>query len=139
MCIIIIVTITVKEKNMKRYSKQREVIINVLKKSKAHPSAAEIYLEVKKEIPNISLGTVYRNLNNLKSEGEILCFNTNGSKEHFDGNSKPHHHFYCTKCGKTQDVFIDSTAFFKEASSYLNGEVNGAEIVFSGICTLCKK
>lgn len=122
---------------MRRYSKQREAIKRALSKANCHRSASEIYLEVKKEIPNISLGTVYRNLNELKAEGEILTFNTGGG-EYFDGNPEPHFHFYCRCCGKTEDVFIEAESIINAANGYLSDMVDNAEIVFSGICKKCK-
>lgn len=124
---------------MRRYSKQREAIKKVLNKANYHPSASEIYLEVKKDIPNISLGTVYRNLNELKQEGEIIVFNTGVGGEHFDGNPKPHFHFYCKCCGKTEDIFLDSKDLLAAANKQLNDHIDSAEIVFSGICTSCKE
>lgn len=123
---------------MKRYSKQREAIKRVLSRLNYHPSASEIYLEVKKDIPNISLGTVYRNLNEMKNDGDILVFNTNTGKEYFDGNPDPHYHFYCRCCGKTEDVFIEGHELINKANTLLDDLIDNAEIVFSGICKNCK-
>ncbi len=123
---------------MRRYSKQREAIKRVLNKLNYHPSASEIYLEVKKDIPNISLGTVYRNLNEMKNDGDILVFNTGAGKEYYDGNPDPHYHFYCRCCGKTEDVFIESTELISRANGLLDDLIDQAEIVFSGICKKCK-
>src|SRR5512136_1321888 len=87
-----------------RMTKQKRVILEVLKNTKSHPTADWVYDKVKKKIPNISLGTVYRNLNILKSQGEILelCYGKGFSR--FDGNSSQHYHFTCEHCGRILDV-----------------------------------
>src|SRR5512135_2658698 len=87
-----------------RMTKQKRVILEVLKNTKSHPTADWVYDKVKKKIPNISLGTVYRNLNILKSQGEIteLCYGKGFSR--FDGNASHHYHFTCEQCGRILDV-----------------------------------
>ncbi len=65
-----------------------------------HPTASAVYNEVRKVIPNISLGTVYRNLAALSEEGVILSLSVGDGYEHFDGNSAPHAHLHCKRCGK---------------------------------------
>ena len=78
-----------------RKSRQREAIIRVLMSTTSHPTAEWVYEEVKKEIPNVSLGTVYRNLKLLKERGEILELEQTGHYRRFDGNSANHYHFRC--------------------------------------------
>ena len=70
----------------------------------SHPTVAWIYDEVRKEIPNISLGTVYRNLRLLRERGEILELELNGTSSRFDGKTNEHYHFRCEKCGRVFDV-----------------------------------
>ena len=116
----------------KRYSRQREAILKNLRHRTDHPSADMVYESLRHEIPNISLGTVYRNLNNLSENGSILRFAV-GGKEHFDGNITPHIHFICTDCGAIQDVFhacVDD--FTKGVSDLLNCTIHGANLVFHG-------
>jgi Fe2+ or Zn2+ uptake regulation protein len=86
-----------------RLTNQKRVILEYLKSTKLHPSAKEVYLEVKKKLPQISLGTVYRILNQLKEKGEVKEILTEVS--HFDGDLTPHSHFICQKCKKIFDVF----------------------------------
>ncbi len=86
-----------------RYSTQRKVIKDIVKSTKSHPSADWIFNKAKLVIPNISLGTVYRNLKHLEKIGEI---NTISDDQiiRYDGNTKPHHHLKCTKCGDLIDI-----------------------------------
>lgn len=87
-----------------RYSKQREAIRTYLISSNAHPTAETVYHAILKDFPNISLGTVYRNLNFLVEHGEAARLNIGDGLEHFDGNPKPHHHFYCRHCRRVLDL-----------------------------------
>ena len=90
-----------------RYSKQRETVLNVVNKSRAHPTAEMVYQEVKKEIPNISLGTVYRNLNVLAEQGMIKRISIPQDVDHFDHRNDEHYHFYCTTCNHLIDLPVD--------------------------------
>ena len=89
---------------MPRKSKQKEAILNFLRSTSSHPTANYIYEEVRREIPNISLGTVYRNLKLLKQEGKVLELDLAGSLSRFDGNTHNHYHFRCEQCGRIFDV-----------------------------------
>src|SRR5512143_488820 len=118
-----------------RMTKQKRVILEVLKNTKIHPTADWVYDKVKKKIPNISLGTVYRNLNILKSQGEILelCYGKGFSR--FDGNSMPHYHFTCEHCGRILDV--DPPSGFdidKEISAQLGARVKRHRLELYGSC-----
>ena len=83
---------------MANYSKQREAILQVLSETKSHPDAAWVYEQTRKIIPNISLGTVYRNLSNLQQSGEIVSLGVYGGVERFDADISEHLHFFCKKC-----------------------------------------
>ena len=113
---------------MKHYSKQREAILNVLRATDTHPTAAWIYEKVREQIPNISLGTVYRNLTELSSDGTILSIDVKDGQEHYDGNSSPHLHLRCKCCQSISDVVLDNdpltemalkNGFSAETSVYL--------------------
>ena len=93
---------------MKNYSRQREAILRVLKNSKSHPTAMQVYNEVKKEIPNISLGTVYRNLATLNAHGDIISIAVGDGNEHYDGDISPHIHLRCRCCGGIEDLVLAS-------------------------------
>jgi Fe2+ or Zn2+ uptake regulation protein len=92
------------KKGFIRKTRQRDLILKTLRGTKSHPTADWIYEKVKKEIPNISLGTVYRNLSTLKEMGEILELNYGSKYSRFDGNPQNHYHFVCTECGRVFDV-----------------------------------
>ncbi len=89
---------------MKNYSRQREAILNVLHSTDTHPTASWIYEQVRECIPNISLGTVYRNLSALAENGDILSINVGDGFEHFDGDISPHAHLHCKCCGRLYDA-----------------------------------
>ena len=89
---------------MERKTKQREAILRLLKDTTAHPTADWIYTQVKMEIPNISLGTVYRNLKLLRENGEISELDFSGTYSRFDGNPANHYHFKCELCERIFDL-----------------------------------
>ena len=87
-----------------KYSRQREYIREYVRSCKEHPTADSIYGKMKEEFPNISLGTVYRNLSLLVELGEITKISVDNGPERFDCNTKPHSHFVCTYCHCIQDM-----------------------------------
>ena len=91
---------------MKHYSRQREAILNVLRSTDTHPTAVWIYEKVREQIPNISLGTVYRNLTELSQSGDILSIDVRDGQEHYDGDNSPHLHLRCKACGSLSDVSL---------------------------------
>ena len=91
---------------MLKYSKQRESIKNFLVTRYDHPTAETVYLNIRKEFPNISLGTVYRNLNLLAEIGEIQKLSPGIGPDRFDGNPAPHYHFICRHCGCVMDLTV---------------------------------
>ncbi len=121
---------------MARYSKQREVINEILKNTKAHPSAAEVYAKAREVIPNISLGTVYRNLDSLSHDGEAQAF-TVGDIAHFDGNTAPHPHFFCQKCGRVMDLECDMEKLLSLMKGLDGCEVDSETVLLGGICSGC--
>ncbi len=122
---------------MARYSKQREVIGEILQSTKAHPSAAEVYKAAREIIPNISLGTVYRNLDALSHDGEAQTFVV-GDIAHFDADVSSHPHFFCKKCGRVSDLECD----MQKLVSLINGlegcEIDRETILIGGICSNCR-
>lgn len=123
----------------KRMTKQRKSILEVLKKTDTHPTADEIYEEVKKEIPNISLGTVYRNLNVLAEMGEIMILDYGSSYSRFDGNPENHYHFKCENCGKVFDI---KQKLLKELNKEIQNktpfDISYHRLEFYGTCPQCK-
>ena len=117
-----------------RLTNQKKVILEYLKSTKSHPCAREVYFEVKKKLPQISLGTVYRILNQLKEKGEIKEILTEVS--HFDGNLTPHSHSVCQKCKKIFDLFEEIPELKNKRLKV--GKINNYQIIFYGICNKCR-
>lgn len=122
---------------VQRNTKQKSGIKNFLMTRKDHPTAETVYLELKKTIPSISLGTVYRNLNQLSESGEILKLRFDDGLDHFDATTAEHHHFICRECGAVQDVFnvVDSIKIPEGAH---DGDIDGHFVYFYGKCAVCK-
>ncbi|WP_075717372.1 Fur family transcriptional regulator [Roseburia sp. 499] len=125
---------------MIKYSRQRECIKQFLSTRYDHPTAETVYLNVKKEFPNISLGTVYRNLSLLAELGEIQKISTGVGPDRFDGNPAPHYHFFCSKCGSVIDLEMEGIDHINIlASSQFDGEIDGHITYFYGKCSNCLK
>jgi len=128
------------EEKIKRFSRQREEILKTLKETKIHPTADWIYSQTKKKIPKLSLGTVYRNLNNLHQNGAIRKLQLGTSFDHFDADTSPHQHFICIKCGKIYDLFLDLEKDLKaEALKKEKFRIEKVEVAFHGVCLNCLK
>lgn len=121
-----------------KYSRQRECIKRYLMSTTEHPTADTVYINVRKEFPNISLGTVYRNLNLLAQNGDILKFSIPDSGDRFDGNTEAHFHFLCTKCGRVLDIpTSDFPDLIETASGHFPGEIHECSAFFRGVCEDC--
>ncbi len=123
----------------KRLTKQRQIILDELRKVRSHPSAFEVFKAVKKRVPKISLGTVYRNLKFLQSHSYIMgmvcgCCDC----EHFDGYTDHHEHFTCKICQKVYDL---KTSIVKELNiSKKDGhQIDDYQINLTGVCQKCLK
>lgn len=123
-----------------KFSRQREAIKEYLLNTKEHPTADTIYEHIRTIIPNISLGTVYRNLNLLVSNGEILKLISKDGKDRYDALISNHYHFICDKCGGVEDLMIDSLIDIEEVNK-LNHDllIQSHDITFTGICKKCLK
>ncbi|MGN0384227.1 MAG: transcriptional repressor [Eubacterium sp.] len=125
---------------MIKKSKQRDYIFECISKRCDHPTADMIYMDVKEHFPNISLGTIYRNLSLLSDMGEILNLNIGDGKDHFDANTCSHQHFICNECGCIQDIFMEDLDFVNQlAEKNFDGTITGNCIYFHGLCNNCKK
>lgn len=125
---------------MIKYSRQRECIKQFLASRHDHPTAETVYLNVKQEFPNISLGTVYRNLSLLTELGEIQKISTGIGPDRFDGNPAPHYHFFCRKCGCVMDLDMEGIDHINIlAGSQFDGEIEGNITYFYGKCANCLK
>ena len=123
---------------MTKRSLQRDLIRENLANRYDHPTADMVYYSIRQELPNISLGTVYRNLKFLVEQGDILSLNLGDGREHFDGHIEPHYHFICNQCGDVEDIFIDELQICDKASKHCSGEIMGHSTYFYGLCNKCK-
>lgn len=124
-----------------KYSRQRAAILSYLQSRKDHPTAEAVYSSVKEEFPNISLGTVYRNLSQLAKAGMIAkhSFGALGI-DRFDYNTSPHYHFICNCCNAVLDLPLENNAFSAieaQASMGFDGLIQEHRLYFCGICKNC--
>ena len=126
--------------NNLKYSRQREAIIENLRNRYDHPTAEQLYSDLKIEYPKISLGTVYRNLSLLESMGELLKISTNSDSDRFDGNVNNHYHFACNKCGGVTDVDLPVNNDIElKVENIIKADVKTHSLIFYGTCEKCKK
>ena len=122
-----------------KHFRKRDAILNCVRQTTVHPSADWVFARLKPEIPDLSLGTVYRNLSLFKEQGLITSLGTVNGVERFDGNTEPHVHFICTGCGRVDD--LQSLPVPEElkhtAAQSCGGNVTGCQLTFTGICADC--
>ncbi len=119
-----------------RTSAQRDLVLKIVNNNFNHLSAIEIYDIAKKIIKNISLGTVYRNINQLCDNNLIKRIKCSDNIDRFDNVKKSHSHFICNKCGKIEDIF--ENLFVKDAE-FQNNKITEYDLVLKGICSECQK
>ena len=122
------------------YSRQRQAIKDYLASTKEHPTADMVYLNVKEDFPNISLGTVYRNLGLLVDLGEVVKISTAEGRDRFDGTTTPHNHFHCVGCTQVLDLDLDMTHIHQIneiAANSFNGTIESSSTLFYGTCDQC--
>lgn len=123
-----------------KYSRQREIIKENLMHREDHPTADMVYMDVRETFPNISLGTVYRNLQLLTDLGEIRKLNVGDGVDHFDAKTFPHYHFICSECGSVIDLQMDNIDTIKDiAGVNFDGQIAGHITYFYGVCGNCCK
>ncbi len=119
----------------RRYSPKREAVLQNVKSRCDHPTAAMVHTAIREKYPDISLGTVYRNLNELVNQGQLISF-VSGGVEHFDGDIIPHLHYCCEGCGEIFDVPAGNS--LSRAITPLDGfYVREIQIVVKGNCKSC--
>jgi Fur family ferric uptake transcriptional regulator len=119
-------------------TRQRRVILEELRKVKTHPSADEVYEMVRKRLPRISLGTVYRNLEILSESGEIKKLEPGSSLKRFDGNPSEHFHIRCIRCNRIADMPMASDFEIDLADmTPTEYEILGHRLEFFGLCPHC--
>ena len=122
-----------------KHFRKRDAILSCLRQTKAHPSAEWIFAQLKPEIPDLSLGTVYRNLALFKSQGLIASIGTVNGVERFDGDTHAHVHFVCTGCAGVTDLECVSIlpSLQEAAEQDLGSRIDGCQITFTGLCREC--
>lgn len=121
-----------------KYSRQREAIKTYMESTTSHPTADTVYEHIKKIYPNISLGTVYRNLNFLVEHGELIKLSCEDNKEHYDANTTPHSHFYCRCCHQVLDLDVP-IANLEHLSDEVQfqGKIETCVMFYIGTCPDC--
>lgn len=121
-----------------RLTTQRQIILEELGKVTSHPTANEVYDMVRRRLPRIGLGTVYRNLELMADVGVILKLEVGGTQKRFDATVAPHYHVRCSSCGKVNDIEIAVQKQINQvAEKASNYKILGHHIEFTGICKSC--
>ena len=124
---------------MRRDTKQREAILKLLQNTRSHPTADQIYDEVRKDIPNISKGTVYRNLQVLEEYGTVSVLNINGTQKRYEVTQEGHYHFRCEKCGRVFDLDEPMVSELnKQVAKRTGFKVKSHQTEFRGLCKDCQ-
>jgi Fur family ferric uptake transcriptional regulator len=119
---------------------QRRVILEEIKKVKSHPSADELYLAVRRRLPDISMATVYRNLETLAEHGLIRRMWEVGAPRRYDCELAEHYHIVCGRCGRVDDVSLQTVdGFLEEVRRASDYDVQGYRLGFFGLCPNCRQ
>lgn len=123
---------------MEKRSRQRELLLEVLRGTTCHPDADWVFSEMRKTMPGISLGTVYRNLARLAADGVITKLQVGQHADRFDGTINPHYHMACKACGKVVDLMLPYDFVLDEAAQNESGcKIDSHTLVFYGECPSC--
>ena len=127
--------------NQTRNSRKRQAILEALLSSEAHPSAEMMYAALKPAWPDLSLGTVYRNLSFFLQSGQIICIGTVEGHDRYDARTEPHSHFICSVCGRVENVKLPDLTpgvVYPRVEKMLGGcRVQAHHLTFSGTCAAC--
>jgi len=125
----------------RKHSRKRDAILNCVRSTDTHPTADWVFSQLKKEIPDLSLGTVYRNLAMFKEEGTVISLGTVAGLERFDRRVDPHCHLVCTCCHRVVDVegVTLPESLSDSAVSEVGGKVTGWDLKLIGLCDGCAK
>ncbi len=123
----------------KRYSRQRQLILDAVMNRCDHPTADQIYMDVRTKDPRVSRGTVYRNLGVLAQDGDIMSIKLS-TADRFDGRVQPHHHMVCTGCSSVVDVPLAyDEAMDAQVAQDSGFQVSRHVIIFEGLCAHCSQ
>ena len=121
----------------RRHSKKREAILECLRATKTHPTANWVYDHLRDRYPDLSLGTVYRNLRLFQEEGAVHSLGVIAGFERFDATTTPHNHFVCRVCGSVLDVTEEDFSV-RLPNEMGCGAVESCSLVFHGVCRNCQ-
>ncbi len=116
---------------------QRQAIFRALHGSTEHPTAEAVHADVVRELPMVSLRTVYQTLNDLRAMGELGQLDVGTGSSRFDPTTDPHHHLVCDRCGQVSDLMVDFPDVAVPADAGSGFSVDRTEIIFRGICASC--
>jgi Fe2+ or Zn2+ uptake regulation protein len=123
----------------RRQSRQREVVLEVVRSTMDHPSAEWIFRQARRRLPRVSLATVYRNLKQLAEQGAIRELHAGGQTARFDGNTGRHYHIRCLGCGRVADLPMSvDERLEREAAHATNYRILGHQVEIHGLCPLCE-
>ena len=124
-----------------KHFRKREAILECLRNTDVHPSAEMVFSHLRQDYPDLSLGTVYRNLSMFKNQGLIASLGTVGGIEQFDGNTEPHVHFICTCCNAVMDLpeLQVPEELYASVNTQTGGSVDACQLTFTGVCRKCLK
>ncbi|MDW7773380.1 MAG: transcriptional repressor [Desulfobulbaceae bacterium] len=126
--------------SMMRLTTQRQIILEELAKVKTHPTASELYDMVRKRLPRIGLGTVYRNLELMAENGMILKLEVGGTQKRFDATTDTHYHIRCSNCGRVDDIDTPvMDELVKTAADSSAYRIIGHHVEFTGLCPDCQQ
>ena len=124
---------------IRKNSKKRQVILEALAATTAHPTAQELYQQLKPDYPDLSLGTVYRNLSLFSKQGDVMSVGVFRGQERFDARTEPHAHLHCAQCGRVIDVPLPFDAQLDaKASEQIGWHVTSHYTIFEGLCPDCR-
>ena len=130
----------IEKRNRYKRSRQRERILELLQSTGRHPTADWLYQQLKEEFPNLSLGTVYRNLTILLEQELIRKIDFGSTFDRFDANIGPHYHFICKRCGSIIDLELPIDESLNERVNRATPfAVENHRIEFFGLCDRCRK
>lgn len=123
----------------RNFSRKREAILKAVRSTKCHPTAEWVYRTLKPDYPDLSLGTVYRNLAQFKNDGTIVSVGTINGQERYDGNVTPHTHFVCSSCGAVIDIpgRLINEAQVEKTAEEMHLRVDSWDVLMHGICAKC--
>lgn len=125
---------------VRKHSRKRDAILACVRSTDSHPAAEWIYAQLKPQIPDLSLGTVYRNLTIFKNEGLVESVGSVDGLERFDGRTEPHSHFVCTNCGAVIDIEGAElpTPLLHQAEVSSGCQIGSYRLSYFGHCPKCR-